>query len=574
VSDHVVETEAYRLELRADGLSASFAAGGEHLADLRPLAAVDAVAGPDETLSVDAPVALEAERGFRVERRSTIWERAGVDVVCGDATVELRPWVVGAGAVTDVHLLAFRSLVPGQPLGFMPSGRRFRSLYSPNPGDPRRVVRPAGESAVIGVSGDGTPGRTHWFFTPAPLLLAFARDELRDPVETDSGWLALGIEAPVGELGFVQLEYVPGEGSFGLRLEYDGHTRVDGELRLPALVLSPGHATPLDALREQRARLSSRGLAPAAAARERPAWWSEPIFCGWGAQCDLARGSGRFAGEFATQENYDLFLEQLEAEGVAPGIVTLDDKWQDGYGTNRPNAAKWPDLRGWIARQHERDRRILLWWKAWDPEGLPPELCVRNAAGTPVAFDPSNPDACAALRAQVHAMLAPDGLDADGFKVDFTARTPSGRALTAHGDGWGIALLHELLRVLYDATKEVKPDALVITHTPHPSFVDVTDMVRLNDIVRTDDDDPRGRVVAQMRRRAEVVQAACPEVLVDTDDWCMPNLAEWREYAEEKHLLGVPSLYYARAVDATGETFEARDYATLRRTWDAWRRSR
>jgi hypothetical protein len=44
--------------------------------------------------------------------------------------------------------------------------------------------------------------------------------------------------------------------------------------------------------------------------------------------------------------------------------------------------------------------------------------------------------------------------------------------------------LHDLLAVVYLAVKEAKPDALVITHTPHPSFVDVTDMVRPNDVMR------------------------------------------------------------------------------------------
>ena len=249
----------------------------------------------------------------------------------------------------------------------------------------------------------------------------------------------------------------------------------------------------------------------------------------------------------------------------------IDDKWQDAYGTNRPDREKWPDLGGWIAERHGRGQRVLLWWKAWDPEGLEPGLCIRNPDGTPVAFDPTHPEARELLRATMLHLLGPDGLDADGLKVDFTARTPSGRALTTHGPGWGIALLHDLLAVVYAAAKEAKPDALVITHTPHPSFADVTDMIRLNDMVRTDDPNPAARVVEQMRHRAEVARAAVPELLVDTDDWCIPSLAEWREYVEAKPSLGVPSLYYSRAVDATGEEFEERDYEALRRTWAAWR---
>jgi hypothetical protein len=572
MSELAVETPSYRLELRPDGLLVRLSApDGEPLAELRPLTAADTTAAPDESLAVSAPVPLPgADPTFRVVRRSTVWEEAGVDVVCTQETVELRPWVRGRGALADVHLLAFRSLVPGQPLGYMPSGRRFRSLFSPNPGDPLLVVRSAGESAVIGVAGDGTPGRGHWLFTPAPLVLAVTTAADADPnADLAEGWLSLAVEAPVADLRFVQVEYVPGDGSFALRLDYEGHTQVDGELRLPSLVLTPGLRTPYGAIGRHRERLRAGGLAPAAA-RPQPSWWREPIFCGWGAQCELARDTGRFAGAFATQENYDAFIAHLASQGLEPGIVVLDDKWQEAYGTNRPDTEKWPDLAGWIERRHARGQHVLLWWKAWDPEGLPPELCIRNPDGTPVAFDPTNPEALAELRAQLHRLLGRDGVDADGLKIDFTARTPSGRALATSGDGWGIALLHELLRTVYTAAKEAKPDALVITHAPHPAFADVTDMIRLNDVVRAGDD-PRGRVVAQMRHRAQVARTACPELLVDTDDWCVPSLEEWREYAEAKPGLGVPSLYYAWALDATGERFEERDYETLRRTWGEWR---
>ena len=139
------------------------------------------------------------------------------------------------------------------------------------------------------------------------------------------------------------------------------------------------------------------------------------------------------------------------------------------------------------------------------------------------------------------------------------------------GEGWGIALLHELLATVYAAAKETKRDALLITHTPHPSFVDVTDMIRLNDMLRLDDPGPRPAIVPQMRYRAEVTRAACPELLIDTDDWCAPSLEEWRRYLEVKSLFGVPALYYAESLDATGEMLEQDDYRALRTTWSEWR---
>jgi hypothetical protein len=329
---------------------------------------------------------------------------------------------------------------------------------------------------------------------------------------------------------------------------------------------------PHGGLRRHRNDLARRAAAPEPQPRESPAWWREPIFCGWGAQCHLARLGGRRGPELSTQDNYDTFLGDLERHGVVPGTVVIDDKWEERYATGVPDRAKWPRLEEWIAARHAGGQRVLLWWNAWGHEGLPPEACIRNAEGAPVARDPTSPEAQAALAEAVRRALAPDGLDADGFKVDFTGNTPSGAALDAHGPGWGIALLHTLLATIYDAAKQTKPDALVITHTPHPGFADVTDMVRLNDMLRLDDPEPIVPVVPQMRYRAEVVRAACPGVLVDTDDWCVPDLAGWREYAEAKPTLGVPSLYYSTHLDLTGEALEERDYETLRRTWDAWRR--
>ena len=557
----------YALELSPDGLRAILRdLDGAVLASLRPLAALDTVAAPDETLEVFPPRIAEIDggRSFEVARRSTVWESAAVVLVCTATSVEIRTSVSGRGTLTDANLLAGRSLLPGRGHGFLPSGSSFRTLFTPNPGE-TRDARPSSEPAVVGVAGDGEAGRGHWLFTPAPLYLAFTRDETSDP-RGSTEWVDIGVVSPVAQLNFVQLAYDVRDAGFALRLEYEGHTAVDGDWEAPRLLVTPGVPDPYTGLRRHRDDLVARGAAPPVEPRETPRWWHDPIFCGWGAQCHLAEtGDVKGAAAHATQRNYDRFLAELDRNGLRPGIVVLDDKWQATYGANEPDADKWPDLKSWIAERHADGRRVLLWWKAWDPEGLPPELCVRSPDGTPLGFDPSNPEARAELTRVVHGMLAPDGLDADGFKIDFTARTPTGRALVHHGPQWGIALLHELLGVVYRAAKEAKADALVLTHSPHPSFVDVTDMIRLNDMIGGVDS-----VVPQMRFRAEVTRAACPELPIDTDDWRIPNLAAWREYLEAKPALGIPSLYYVTNVDATGEPFQPADYAAIRAAWERW----
>jgi hypothetical protein len=547
----------YRLAV--DGMLARLSfPGGSPAADLRLLAALDTTDGPDETLAVE--VRADDDGTVVVERRSTMWESATVTLAPTRDGFEIRTAVAGQRRLTNVHVLGGRSLLPGAPTGFLPSGLRFARRFSPNPSYIPPIVA-AGEPAAIGVSGDGEPGRGRWIFTPAPLFLAFAGED-------DDNWFGFGLAAPVEELTFQQLEYRPLDAGFSLVLDYEGHTQVDGEFAAPTIVVTPGLPDPYTGIRRHRDDLAARGAAPAPTERRTPAWWSEPIFCGWGAQCALASGTGRSAKDLATQANYDAFLAQLENEELVPGTVTVDDKWQEAYGTCRPDAAKWPDLRGWIASRQAQGQRVLLWWKAWDAEGLPPELCVRNPDGVPVSLDPTKPAARDALREVVTQMLAADGLDADGLKVDFTARTPSGSALSKHGDAWGIALLHDLLEIVYRAAKDVKADALVVTHTPHSAFADVTDMIRLNDVMQMD-----GGVVELMRHRAQVARAACPELLIDTDDWPMPDLAEWRSYLAEKPSLGIPALYYTDRVD-NGEMFEPEDYEALRRTWSSWRTSR
>ena len=100
-----------------------------------------------------------------------------------------------------------------------------------------------------------------------------------------------------------------------------------------------------------------------------------------------------------------------------------------------------------------------------------------------------------------------------------------------------------------------------MSHTPHPYLQDVVDMIRLNDL------NPRKQINPAMIRRARVVSIACPNAIIDTDNWQMPDKAAWRAYTALQPELGVPSLYYATHIDATGEALDAEDYSLIRESW-------
>ena len=279
----------------------------------------------------------------------------------------------------------------------------------------------------------------------------------------------------------------------------------------------------------------------------------------------LARREEGRAPDYASQSLYEEFLRTLEERNLSPGTVVIDDKWQRTYGQNEADPDKWPNLPGFVAAQHAAGRRVLLWLKAWDPEGVPAGECITNAGGLPIAVDPTNPAFEARLRAAVRRMLSPGGYDADGFKIDFTARIPSGPAIRLHGDLWGLELMKHYLWIIHDEAKATKPDALIIAHTTHPYLAGVVDMIRLNDI------NVDRNVLAAMTHRARVARIACPEALIDADNWPIPDLATWREYVRLQPALGVPSLYYASHIDATQEPLEAEDYRLVEEIWAQYR---
>lgn len=588
----VIQADGYRLTFDPARPYATLAdADGSPWLELCLAWGVDRLGAPDSTLEIARPVvapeeATDGTREILIETSTSAWAAKRLRLRCAARWLEVGVEVEGSGDLLDVHLGGGWWAGPGRAgAGWLASGRSFGSVLAPEPGPLDRFGLDARSPASVDVMGGSLPGRGHWFFTPGPLCYGFARAATRSGELPDGPWLVAGITARLGARSFAAFGYSGGEESFTFALRYEGHTRVNRSWVSPSLVFRFGAPDAYAAIAAYRAHLAERDLLPdrraagGAAPAERPPWWSRPIFCGWGSQShqaavDLA-GVGPavpdvFAGGapgYSRQEAYDGWLSSLETRGLVPGTIVIDDKWSLRYATNEPDTEKWPDLRAWIRDRHAAGQHVLLWWKAWDFDGLEPEQCIRTPSGRALAADPDDPVYEATLRASVRRMLGRDGLDADGFKVDFTAQTPSGPNLVRSGSRWGLELLHRLLWIVYSEAKRTKPDALVISHAVDPSFADVGDMVRLNDALRLSDPRPWAPVVPQMLHRARIVAAAMPELLIDTDDWALPDLATWRDFQRAKAGLGVPSLYYATHIDQSGEPLEESDDTLLRWLW-------
>lgn len=347
---------------------------------------------------------------------------------------------------------------------------------------------------------------------------------------------------------------------------------------------------------ESRHELLARGLArqyPEASARavEMADWWQRPIYCGWGDQVSTSmwlEGPGPEARALAycIQGLYERWIARLDEAEVPFGTTIIDHGWSPA-GSWQVDETRWPDLKGFIAREHERGRKVLLWIATWLWDGLPDEWCV-FVDGRKLMADPTHPDYLAYVQAQVHHLLSAEGLDADGFKIDQLAYAPCQRRprggsrfgstayydeprelIRLHGDGWGAELLHAYQKAIYDAAKSAKPDALITSSTVHPYYHDTFDMVRLHDTGPV-----VGDVIESMRGRSDLSRAALPGKPIDADDWVHSDYQRWMDYTMRSHMLGVPCIFYGERFmlnwkhEPTTSLIPIED---LRRIAEAWR---
>ena len=356
-------------------------------------------------------------------------------------------------------------------------------------------------------------------------------------------------------------------------------------------------------------------------------WWRRPIFGGWGEQVFHSnRWDMYFGGKhddwedddvdrLCTQSAYEEMLTTLEEKEIDPTILIVDNRWFSLDDHLEVDDELWPDMKQFIADQHDKGRKVILWVSPWSycnsawGKGIPlseqMELVENKACtleiDTDVFYpacerehkkvrrpyvpekatlaepyweffvDPLNEDYCRRVTDRIQYLLSSDGLDADGFEFDYTHFLPHVRGvmpvMPRKETAWGVELLHRLLLVYYNGAKKAKSDALIISHTYNPYFNDVVDMLRLQDIY-TD----CKSIVSQMDHRAQIAKAVCPDCVIHTDQHPMPSLEAWREYMQYQPQIGNPCLYYVTGIETTKEKLTEQDFAMLRSLWGDYNR--
>lgn len=591
----------------------------------------------DELVSLSPPELKQGkgEATLTFRGKTTLWPEVEYVFTCREDAVEYGYTVHGQGKIDNARF--FEGFLADDPRMkdryypyfcgwgrhaayhrpvkfFMTSSQpKFELLhcFSINSSDTRTVMHY--EDMTVRVSGTRTYLGGDWLVTPPAFLYQLGR-------RGKDAWVNVGLLCKSGENHFMEFQYCGGE-TVGFNLTYDGYVTVAGKWESPKILFQAVRGDVYAGLEQYCSHLRETGLVKQNAYRKSmPRWWSEPIFGGWGEQMFASRhwpeyresrstGWSGGGANSCTRPRYEDMLRRLEAKGVKPTILIVDNRWFHTNNSLEVDEKLWPDMKGWVAEQHAAGRKVILWVSPWEHahsvcgNDVPLTECLiserkdrykllidtdvfYNACGrekqkvrekivqiyadenwpAPAYPDPLNSGYEARIRAKIDQLISPDGLNADGFEFDYTHFMPRCRG-TVPVDGshemiWGNELLHRLLWIYYDQAKKSKSDALIITHTFNPFFDDVVDMLRLQDIY-TD----RRFISEQMEHRAKLAQAACPGCVIHTDQHPMPSLEAWREYAKFQSTIGNPCLYYVSGIETTHEEFTEADFELLRSTW-------
>ncbi len=471
----------------------------------------------------------ENQTSFRWLGKSSQWEEKEYHLELNEHGFIFRVKVKGHGALGRVKY-------------FQGSEYEFSRYFIPNPLGGEKEL-PQYHSPVQ----DGSIAMQYH----TPPLLAF-------PFEFESkGWLALGLAPQPGSYNLETFDYCySSDNSCSLATDYIGYTRCDGELEVAAISGTFGKDE-YDALGEYAAMLYDCCGCVRKDWSRSPRWWYGPFFCGWGEQ-ETLNPHDQFSA--ATQKNYTWMSNKLDELELKPTAIIIDDKWQATYGEAEPDPDKWPNMRAFTDMEHQKGRKVILWFKTWNHEGLDTEECVQWYS-LPQGADPTSPRYRQRIEETFYRLLSADAgcCNCDGFKVDFANVMPLGPNLSSHGGIYGLELLKCYLKLIYDTAKSINPDCLINNSCSHPYFAEVTDQCRLHDYFQ-------GQRSAQrvMNYRYKLHQAAMPGVLIDTDT-VRSTYQETLHYIKNCGKIGAPNLYFLTGTQKV--PFDKSLHDALKQSW-------
>jgi hypothetical protein len=503
----------------------------------------------------------EGQERWEATAASNLWSQRRFVWLFRDDHVEFQQFATGAQRIERCYFFSNGISGPwtnGTSPGVGANSTIYASRYfSPQPNHADQYYFSIAMPQSVGVLEEHAPPPGFHpelmtgLYAPPPLFLAF---------EKSGSWAGIGIGEKPGNYLFNALEYSGSKyAGASFWVNYSGYRSAADGFASPSVAIHFG-SSEYDTLSQYVSWIDQQGYGT----KKRfpnARWHSLPIFCGWAEQTREASTRHIEAHDLATQADYERWITVIESRELPAGTIVIDDKWQNKYGTFDVDEKTWPDMKGFIAKQHSKGRHVLLWVPAFHREGLPDELTVK-LGDRPVAGDVTNPAYEEFLRGKIRHLVADLGVD--GFKEDWIGGVSRSPNLKMHTPLFGIEFVRRFQFILHDEAHKWRPDALIETQTPNPLFRESSDVLRLNDIWYG-----ARNVPEMMGRRARIAKIAGWN-LVDCDNASSTDLEEWWSYMQVQPSLGIPALYFVYQTESTKEEVPGEKWRQLAEIWRAY----
>jgi hypothetical protein len=217
-----------------------------------------------------------------------------------------------------------------------------------------------------------------------------------------------------------------------------------------------------------------------------------PQFCTWGSQVDRNKGGEHLDEAYLT----DIYRE-LKASGMKAGLFSIDDKWEEAYGTLVHSQTRLPHFEQFLDQLRADGYRIGLWAALMRCErpsdiGLTLDNVLKQPDGKPYLtgswggshyylLDFTQPDVERTLTNLVRQFMR--RYKPDLFKFDFGYELPAVSIAAPQDKRWtGERLMAKGLSVVIKAMREENPDLVVMYYQLSPLFLDYFDLHSTDDL--------------------------------------------------------------------------------------------
>ncbi len=296
-------------------------------------------------------------------------------------------------------------------------------------------------------------------------------------------------DLPNGDL-FLNLKSGAASVIVNYRSDLWGHVRGPRRLSLGAGLFWAFGADYYEAIREYYLGLMKAGIIRRKANSEKKtAVALTPQFCAWGSQVDRGKEGDRQDEAFLRE-----IYREMKDSGMHAGMFSIDDKWEERYGTLEHSAERFPHFVDFLNEVRADGRRIGIWaalMRCEDPQqiGLTTEHMLRQRDGKPFVAGGGKYyilDFTQPVVANVFKNIAQNFIrryNPDLVKFDFGYELPS-LDIAAPKDlrYAGERLLKRGLEVVVEAMREVNPDIVLMYYQLSPLFLDELDLHSPDDL--------------------------------------------------------------------------------------------